>query len=71
VDAAEPAELVIRSNEDPGVFVRLYDRVVDAHGIAFSVEARADGPQGLHASIGAEVWVWDTTSGDPRNLRRS
>jgi hypothetical protein len=40
--------------------VRLYDRYFpDETGIGFSVEARADGPQTLHAVIEAEVWVWD------------
>ena len=60
VGVDEPAELIIRSNEDPGVFVRLHDRFFpDEYGIGFSVEAHVGGPQDLHARIGAEVWVWD------------
>jgi hypothetical protein len=60
VDVAEPAELIVRSLEDPSVFVRLYDRFfIDQDGTGFFVEAQADG---LRACVGpVEVSVWDRT----------
>jgi hypothetical protein len=50
--------VLIRCQEDPDSHVRLDGRYfLDAAGIGFSGDARADG---LHAQLqGVEMWVWD------------
>ena len=55
---ATPAQVIIRSEEDPAVLVRLHDRqFIDEHETGFAVDLHADG---LHAHLGdVIVAVWD------------
>jgi hypothetical protein len=61
---AESPEVVIRSQQDPDVCVRLLDRrSPDEYGTAFTVDAQADG---LHAHID-EVGVPVAMEPNPTN----